>query len=61
LGDDHAEAFVGWGVQVDAVVVARLDVGAGVDEGAGASVRDRRVLACEVAGPLDLAGELLRE
>jgi hypothetical protein len=60
LGDDHAGAFVGWGVQVDAVV-ARPDVGAGVDEGAGASVRDRRVLACEVAGPLDRAGELLRE
>jgi len=61
LCDDDAEPLVIQGVEVDAVGVARPDLGAGIDPRAGASVRDRRIVSREVAGPLDGASELLRE
>jgi hypothetical protein len=61
LCDDDAEPLVILGVEVDDVIVALPDDGDGIDPRAGASVCGRRTVSREVAGPLDCAGELLRE
>jgi hypothetical protein len=49
VGDDDAQLLVGRGVEVDAVGVARRDMGAGIQPRAGAGIRDRRIVSCEVA------------